>query len=214
MISPAPTNFAAQLAQATSALHVQAERGGVIADLLRGRGTIVSYAGLMRNLLPAYRALEAGLEQHRASPLLARFVRPEVYRAAAIEADLITLGVPDQPLLPEAVAYEAAVRQAAESDGALLVAHAYTRTLGDLSGGQILRNLLGRSLGDVAAHLAFHDFPAIADIAAFKAQYRADLEIFGTAVADIQPVLNEAVLAFGHNIAVSNAVAAQFVVSA
>jgi heme oxygenase len=209
-----PPSLSAQLAEATKALHVQAERSGVIADLLRGRGSVAGYGALMRNLLPVYQALEAGLERHHASPLLAGFVRPEVYRATAIAADLVTLNAEGQPLLPAAIAYAEAVTKAAEGDGILLVAHAYTRTLGDLSGGQILRKLLTNSLGDVAANLAFHEFPAIADPIAFKAQYRADLEIFGTRLADTQPVLNEAVSAFQHNIALSNAVAAQFAISA
>jgi heme oxygenase len=36
--------------------------------------------------------------------------------------------------------------KAAEGDGTRLIAHAYTRYLGDLSGGQILQRLLARSL--------------------------------------------------------------------
>ncbi len=208
------TGFAARLAQATSASHVEAERSGVIADLLRGRGSVASYAALLHNLLPAYQALESGLERHRGSALLAPFARPEVYRSAAIIADLAILGHdPATALLPEGRAYAAAVVRAGEGDGVLLVAHAYTRTLGDLSGGQIVQKLLSRSLGDIADRLGFGDFPLIADLAACKSDYRAALAHFGSSISDMQPLLDEAVAAFGHNIAVSRAVSAQFSVS-
>jgi heme oxygenase len=49
------------LREATADLHRRAERSGVIADLLHGRATRSGYALWLRNLLPAYRNLEAAL---------------------------------------------------------------------------------------------------------------------------------------------------------
>jgi len=49
----------------TKALHVEAERTGIIRDLLRGEATREGYVLLLRNLLPAYRAMEQGLVRHR-----------------------------------------------------------------------------------------------------------------------------------------------------
>ena len=54
----------------TKTLHVEAERTGIIRDLLRDEATRKGYVLLLRNLLPAYQALEQGLERHRDSPAL------------------------------------------------------------------------------------------------------------------------------------------------
>ncbi len=52
----------------TKTLHVEAERTGIIRDLLRGEASREGYILLLRNLLPAYREMEQGLERHRGSP--------------------------------------------------------------------------------------------------------------------------------------------------
>ena len=81
------------LRQRTRGLHAEgaAEQSNLIGDVLRGAASRYGYALLLRNLLPAYQALEAGLERHRAGRLLAAVAQREVYRAAAIEADLAAL---------------------------------------------------------------------------------------------------------------------------
>ena len=210
MTTDSPRGFAARLAETTKLLHSEAEKSGLIAELMHGRGTVESYALLMRNLLPAYQSLEAGLERHRRSPLVGRFARPEAYRSAAIIADLVHLIGADWadilPELPEARFYAETVDFAVLGNGELLIAHAYTRTLGDLSGGQIMRRLLERSLGEQVAGLQFHEFPQIADLAAVKTRFRTALDDAGPELTDPQAVLREAQRAFRHNIAVSNAV--------
>ena len=71
-------------------------------------------------------------------------------RAPAIESDLVALcgahWSHDIPLLAAGDLYARRIAKAAEGDGTRLIAHAYTRYLGDLSGGQILQRLLARSL--------------------------------------------------------------------
>ena len=73
-------------------------------------------------------------------------------------------------------AYAGADTKAAEGDGARLIAHAYTRYLGDLSGGQILQRLLARSLELRPSELSFYDFPRFSDLDALKADYRKALD--------------------------------------
>lgn len=197
----------------TKTLHTEAERSGVIRDMLRGTASRDGYMLLMRNLLPAYRALENGLERHRCSPALASLAGFGFDRASAIEADLVALCGPGwaQAIasLPEGVAYAAAIDNAASGDGARLIAHAYARYLGDLSGGQILKRLLVRSLRLRAGELTFYDFPLHADLAALKADYRAAIDRAGAAVADRDAVVEEGARAFSLNIALSCAVQAR-----
>ena len=216
MISTPPAaehpGLAARLWAETKALHVQAERGGIMARILRGQASRDSYALLLRNLLPAYLALEHGLERHRDTPGVRRFARPETYRAASVVADLRALAGPrwesSLALLPEGVRYGECVGEAAEGDGARLIAHAYTRYLGDLSGGQIMQKLLVKSLALTPEMLSFYRFAQIEDIAAFKAVYHADLDAAGQEIDSPGRVPAEGALAFRLNMAVSDAIAA------
>lgn len=193
----------------TKTLHVEAERSGVISDLLRGDATRDGYILLQRNLLPAYQALERGLERHRATPSLMALAKYRLERSAALEADLVVLcggSFAGVPLLPEGEAYAQRIDACADGDGARLIAHAYTRYLGDLNGGQILKRLLIKKPGLKPAEVSFYDFPDYDDLPTLKADYRDALDQAGTLVADPQAVIDEGMVAFQLNIDLSWAV--------
>ena len=180
---------------ATWSWHVRAERSGIIADILAGRATRFGVALLLRNLLPVYQVLDATC-----------FGLPPLVRSAAIQADLLVLmSNADLPLLVEATAYADLVHAAAEGDGTRLIAHAYTRYLGDLNGGLIMKRRLINCLGELARRLTFHDYPLLKDISAFARSYRVDLDLaVREAVFDL--IAAEAITAFKLNIALSEAV--------
>ena len=202
-------NLSSLLREGTRAQHVRAERSGFIADLLRGRGERTGYVLLLRNLLPAYRALEQGLERHGASPVFAGLAWPALFRSLALERDLDALVGPDWPrtiaLLPEGKRYAAVVAAASGGAGHRLLAHAYTRYLGDLSGGQVIGRLLGRSLGMGEEALSFYRFAAIEDPDTFKRDFRHALDA-ASPLVDRALVVEEAVTAFELNIALSEAI--------
>ena len=82
----------------------------------------------------------------------------------------------------------------------LLVAHAYTRYLGDLSGGPILRRITARAFGLVGdAGLAFYAFPEIADLPSFKLDYRSRLDELPVDEALTEELIAEACRAFELN---------------
>jgi heme oxygenase len=193
--------------QRTRALHVEAERTGIIADLLHGTAGRSAYALLLRNLLPVYSELERGLERHRGTGTLGALARPEVYRAQALRSDLAAFYAPDWetavPLLASAEAYAAGVRRAADGPGGLLAAHAYVRYLGDLNGGQTLKRSLAKALRIENGMLNFHEFPAIADLRAFRQDYRKALDRAVDGVTPRQDVVEEAAVAFQFNIELS-----------
>jgi heme oxygenase len=208
--SSAPVSVVTALYLRTKTLHVEAERTGIIRDLLRGEASREGYVLLLRNLLPAYRAMERGLERHRGSPSLGELARYRLDRAAAIESDLIALNGKrrsrDIPLLAAGTAYAERIARAAEGDGALLIAHAYTRYLGDLSGGLILQRLLARSLELRPSELSFYDFPRFTDLDALKAGYRMALDRAGALARDGHAIVEEGAVAFTLNIGLSCAV--------
>ncbi len=204
--------LSAAFRQQTRALHTQAEKSGIVHDLLVGTMTRSGYALLMRNLLPVYEAMEEALECRRASPGFQNIANTSVYRAASIRADLSAIcgaGWSDAvPLLGAGRRYAERIATIAAGDGFGLIAHAYARYLGDLNGGQILKRLLNRSLGLKSEALTFYDFPGIADLDSFKKDYRAGIDAAAHFIAEPKPVIEEAAAAFNFNIQLSEAVKA------
>jgi heme oxygenase (biliverdin-producing, ferredoxin) len=206
-----PASLLGALRERTRDLHTQAERSGIIADILHGHATRDGYALMLRNLLPVYQMLEEQLARHAGSPLVGPIVRAELARAGAIENDLqfSSREVLAAPVLPAAAKYATAIAQASEGDGGRLIAHAYARYLGDLSGGQIVRRLLARSLDLPPVALSFYDFPAISDVAAFKSEYRAAIDRAGDESGDFDAIVEEGAVAFRLNIELSIAIQAE-----
>jgi heme oxygenase len=207
-----PVSVVTALYLRTRNLHLEAERSGIIRELLRGNASRNGYILLLRNLLPAYQAMEQGLARHRKTPGIGALAHYRLDRAPAIEADLVALcgeaWQHDIPLLPAGVHYARRITEAAQGNGARLIAHAYTRYLGDLSGGLILQRLLVRSLELRPAELSFYDFPKYSDLAALKAAYRDALDRAGALAGEQEAVVEEGALAFTLNIDLSCAVAA------
>jgi len=205
-----PASIVTALYLRTKTLHLEAERTGIIRDLLRGEADRQGYVLLIRNLLPAYRAMEKGLERHRGSPGLRSLASYRLDRASTIESDLVALCGErwrhQVPSLPAGELYASRIEKAAEGDGARLIAHAYARYLGDLSGGQILQRLLARTLELQPSELSFYHFPRFADIDALKADYRNALDKAGGYVRDPHAVVEEGAIAFSLNIDLSCAV--------
>lgn len=202
--------LAAALRARTRTLHGRAERAGVIAELLRGKIRPSAYLLLAGNLLPVYRALEDGLRRHARDPILAPFARPELRRAEALARDVAVLaGRPDPGAVPALAAgrrYVERIEQVAPTAPELLIAHAYVRHLGDLSGGQIVRRLLVRAPGIGPDAVRSFEFPDLADLDRARNEYRAALDRVGMHLTDWTAVLEEACEAFRLTIALAEEV--------
>lgn len=84
-----------------------------------------------------------------------------------------------------------------------LVAHAYTRYLGDLSGGQVLGRIAQKSMGlKDREGLAFFAFPGVSSPNLFKQLYRSRMNSVELTEEKRNGVLEEAVRAFEFNIQV------------
>ena len=143
------------------------------------------------------------------SPPLGAFAIPEVYRSGAIRSDLEALCGANWTalrLLPAAERYARHIAALSNDDAVLIIAHAYVRYLGDLNGGQILKRVLGKTLGLGAESLTFYDFPHIADLPAFTRQYRSRFDRSEPLIGAVGPLLAEADIAFRFNIELSEEV--------
>lgn len=207
----ATDGLADALREATRALHRRAERSGVIAELLGGRIRPGAYLLFAFNLLPIYRALETALGRHAALATLAEVAWPELARTGALAADVAILAArfPDTPLriLGEGESYRRRIENVAKDRPERLLAHAYVRYLGDLSGGQVLARLLGRTPGIGPEAVRFYAFPALADLARAKLDFRRAIDRAAIRLLDPEGVVEEAREAFRLSIALAEGVA-------
>lgn len=204
------SDLATRLRVETQVLHIEAERSGYIQEILKRRAGLEGYALFLRNLQPAYEALERALSAHAEHPPLDRFRWPALFRSEAIAGDLTALAGPAWqgalPLLPEGEAYARHIEKVEATDPIRLIGHAYVRYVGDLSGGQIVKTLLSTSPGLTADQLSFYDFPGIADAEAYKNAFRASLDQAGASADHADAIVAEALEAFRLNIDLSIAV--------
>jgi heme oxygenase len=203
--------FADRLRTATAALHAAAERAGIMRALLGGRLGQGAYCGLLRNLYEIYAALETALDRHAAHPRLVPLMLPGLARRMALAADLRALHGERWPVeIGTAAAtarYVERLRELEASRPGLLVAHAYVRYLGDLSGGQILRRIVAESLRlERGNGTAFYDFGD--EAGALAERFRAGLDAIGPAEPEAGDILAEAERAFALHITLFDELAA------
>ena len=176
-----PVALAAQLREGTKKSHTMAENTGFVSCFLKGVVDKASYRKLVADLYFVYGAMEEEMVRLQGNPVLAPIAFPQLNRREALERDLAYYFGADwkaqiQPS-PSASAYVQRIRQVAQDSPELLVGHHYTRYLGDLSGGQILKNIAQKAM-NLGEHdgLRFYEFDAIPDEKGFKTNYRAVLD--------------------------------------
>lgn len=213
-------SFSALIRTASHEQHVEAETSSFMSDLLGGRLGVAAYARYTEQLWFVYEALESGAGRLASDPVAGPFVRSELLRLPALERDLAHLRGAGWratlSALPATRAYADRVRECAERWPGGYVAHHYTRYLGDLSGGQIIRDKAERTWGFAKKGdgVRFYVFEGIANPAAFKRSYRELLD--GIRVDDLekQRIASECKRAFALNTAVFRALGEEFALSA
>jgi heme oxygenase len=155
--------------------HEAAEHSPYVSELLSGRINRQGYADYLLRLRLVYEALEAAVRDLHDDPLVAAVYDPALERLAALESDIDywAPGAARDIDSPAALAYRD--RLVGASWGGALVAHHYTRYLGDLSGGQYLGPAIARAYGLATDGHRFFVFAGV-DPFAFKARYRQMLD--------------------------------------
>jgi heme oxygenase len=196
--------LASQLREGTKKAHTMAENTGFVSCFLKGVVDKASYRTLVADLWFVYSAMEEEIGKLVNHPVVGPIASPELNRKEVIEQDLSFYFGGDwrQQIraTPGAQAYVARLHQVAKEAPELLVGHHYTRYIGDLSGGIILKNIAQKAM-NLGAHdgLRFYEFDAIADEKAFKTTYRATLESLPIDQATADRIVAEANEAFHCN---------------
>lgn len=198
------SNLALKLREGTQKAHTMAENTGFIACFLRGTVEKQSYRKLVANLYFVYSAMEEAMHQLKNHPVMSQMYFPELDRKLSLEQDLEFYYGPNWKNEVSAStatqAYVAQIKKIAVDDPELLIAHLYTRYIGDLSGGQILKKIAVNAMNlNEGEGTSFYEFAQIPDEKEFKTMYRNTLN--GLAVSDEKgdAIVQEANDAFKHN---------------
>ena len=203
------SNLATKLREGTKKAHTMAENVGFVKCFLKGTVEKTSYRTLVANLYFVYSAIEEEMERHRNHPIVSKIYFSELDRKTSLETDLTYYyGSNWQTQIkpsPAAQAYVQRIHDIANTAPELLIAHSYTRYLGDLSGGQILKGIAQRGMNLTEGEgTAFYEFADISDEKAFKNTYRQTLNDLPIDEAGADRIVEEANDAFRMNMAVFN----------
>ena len=198
--------LAGQLREGTKKSHTMAENTGFVAFFFKGVVEKKSYRKLLSDLYFVYQAMEEEierlvLEEH---PVIKPIAFKTLFRKKTLENDLKFYFGDDWKdkinISKSAEEYVARIRLVAKKSPELLVGHHYTRYIGDLSGGQILKKIAKKALnlpGDNG--LNFYDFELIDDEKKFKVEYSETLNKLPINQTTADQIINEANQAFTYN---------------
>ena len=197
--------LAVALKEGTKKSHSAAENTKFIAGFLRGVLDPEEYRKLITNFWYVYETMEQAIQECKDPHVAA--LKPynvKLFRTAFIQRDLRYFYGPmwreNQTPTEACNTYCYRINEVAEKDPYLLIAHHYTRYIGDLSGGKILKGIAEKALNPPKGEgLHFYNFPMIEDAKAFKTDYRAILDGLELNEQQINALITEANYAFRLN---------------
>ena len=196
-------NFAKELKEGTKKSHSAAENTAFVKSFLRGVISKESYRTLVSDLYFVYVALEEEFRIFKNDPVLGKLYLPELERVTALERDLRYYYGPIWRSIvkpsEECQRYVDRIHEVAKSEPELLIGHHYTRYLGDLSGGQILKGIAEKALNLKDEGLYFYEFDKIDNAKIYKEKYRSILDELPLTESQQNAIITEANYAFRLN---------------
>ena len=200
--------LALALDDGTRKSHSVAENTAFVTGFFRGIATKQAFSQLVASLYFVYEAMEVAFDQTQ-DPSVRALDYPSLRRKAALEEDMAYYFGADwrSSVVPSSATrkYVARIQELSSSsdDSYLLVAHMYTRYLGDLFGGQMMGGMARRSLElDSGLGTRFYEFDEIqsADIKPFIEQWYSELNKLALSDEQKQLIVDEGNLVFALNI--------------
>lgn len=198
------SSLAAQLREGTSKSHSMAENVSFVKSFLGGVVDKDSYRKLVSNLYFVYSAMEEVMELNKEHPFIKPIYFSELNRKESLVKDLLYyygIDWKESIVLSDATrVYVDRIKQIGLEKPELLVAHAYTRYLGDLSGGQLLKKIAQRAMNLSSGEgLAFYEFDSIADEQVFKQNYKNAMDSLPVTSSLSDQIVAEANVSFTLN---------------
>ena len=210
------SNLTIQLREGTSKAHSMAENVSFVKSFLGGVIDKSSYSHMLANLYFVYLALEEAMDKNKENEFIKPIYFPELNRTESLKEDLAFYYGNDwmDTLVPSEATklYINRIKELSEKRPDLLVGHAYTRYLGDLSGGQILKKIAQRAMNlQSTKGLSFYEFTQISDEQKFKMEYKAALDALPVTSDGSKQIVAEANVAFNLNMKVFQELETSFV---
>ena len=187
------------LKDGTAIAHEAAESVHFVKNFIRGKIDRNLYALLVAQLFHVYTKLEDALDEHAPVHFAQCHYPKELRRTQTLQEDVDFWHTTSKPPISEATQdYIDRLEYLSKEKPLLLLSHAYTRYLGDLSGGKVLARVARRAL-DLSkddAGLAFYHFEHVQSFKLFKDQYRSSLNALNLSDDQINDVVQEANVAF------------------
>lgn len=181
----------------TAVSHQDAEDVHFVKNFVAGIIPRNLYAEMVGMLYHVYVALENKLSQCGPHYFQTCHFPNELNREEALAEDLeFWHGTKVPPMSSATKDYVDRIHYIAKHQPLLLLAHAYTRYLGDLSGGRILARVAKRAMKLDDDGLAFYEFVNIPSPKKFKDMYRQKLDELKLSQSEIQAIVGEANVAF------------------
>ena len=195
--------FSKEIKEGTKKSHSAAENTAFVKSFLRGVISKESYRTLVSDLYFVYSALEEDFRIYENDPVLGALYLPELERVTALSTDLRYYYGPIWRSIVEpseaCQRYVNRIHEVAKSEPELLIGHHYTRYLGDLSGGQILKGIAQKALNLKDEGLSFYEFGKIDDAKIYKTKYRSILDELPLTESQQNAIITEANYAFRLN---------------
>jgi len=187
--------LALELKEGTKVSHSAAENTKFVSSFLKGVVSRDNYKQLTANFYFVYRAMEEEIEKLDDFPLHDKLLN----RTNKLEQDLrYYYGVMWRDKIEPSQATKNYVKRIQTIEPYLLVAHHYTRYMGDLSGGQILSNIAKNALNLTTEGLKFYEFD-IPNMKEYKDKYRQSLNDLNMSDIQTSMLIDEANYAFKLN---------------
>ena len=187
--------LALELKEGTKVSHSAAENTKFVSSFLKGVVSRDNYKQLTANFYFVYRAMEEEIEKLDDFPLHDKLLN----RTNKLEQDLrYYYGVMWRDKIEPSQATKNYVKRIQTIEPYLLVAHHYTRYMGDLSGGQILASITKKALNLKDEGLKFYEFD-IPNMKEYKDKYRQSLNDLNMSDVQTSMLIDEANYAFKLN---------------
>lgn len=185
--------------EASQEAHHAAERNPFMIALMRGEIGTEAYSDYLTQLAAIYEALEKWDDRSNPWPMFDR----RLDRFERIVCDIESIGSIYHLVCNKTIEYAAHINSLVQAkDWTRLLAHHYTRYLGDLSGGQAIASLVTRNLMIPPNFLSFYEFDSIGDKVRYKETYREGLDSLDFSDEQVEIFIQEVIKSFEFNQAI------------